>query len=77
MRTRAFAFIFTFFFAGPLFAQTTQTPPPDSAQRLHTREGFWFSAGLGYGTIGCNDCDGDKRATDCRCTRPRDRWLLD
>ena len=60
MRTRAFAFIFTFFFAGPLFAQTTQTPPPDSGQRLHTREGFWFSAGLGYGTIGCNDCDGTR-----------------
>lgn len=29
---------------------------PLAAQR--TREGFWFSGGLGYGSLGCQDCDG-------------------
>ena len=23
-----------------------------------TRQGFWFSGGLGWGTLGCADCDG-------------------
>lgn len=22
----------------------------------HTREGFWFNAGLGYGSLGCDGC---------------------
>jgi Outer membrane protein beta-barrel domain len=28
------------------------------AQNAQTRQGFWFSGGLGYGSLGCNDgCD--------------------
>lgn len=27
------------------------------AQTPQTREGFWFNAGLGYGSLGCQDCD--------------------
>lgn len=23
-----------------------------------TRKGFWFNVGLGYGSLGCDDCDG-------------------
>lgn len=26
------------------------------AQRPHTRQGFWFNIGLGYGSLGCQDC---------------------
>lgn len=26
--------------------------------RPHTRAGLWFSGGLGYGSLGCDDCDG-------------------
>ena len=34
-------------------------PGSISAQsRPHTREGFWFNVGLGYGSLGCDDCDG-------------------
>ncbi|HVH55840.1 MAG TPA: hypothetical protein VM791_06280 [Vicinamibacterales bacterium] len=46
-------------------ARTEQQPvavqPPLSATTgLHpqVREGFWFSAGLGYGTFGCEECLG-------------------
>lgn len=28
-----------------------------AAQRPQAREGFWFSGGLGYGSLGCQDCD--------------------
>jgi hypothetical protein len=28
------------------------------AQNAQTREGFWFSGGLGYGTLGCDNCGG-------------------
>ncbi|HET9984512.1 MAG TPA: hypothetical protein VFQ38_13020 [Longimicrobiales bacterium] len=28
-----------------------------AAQKPQTREGFWFSGGLGYGSLGCQDCD--------------------
>jgi len=28
-----------------------------SAQRPQTREGFWFSVGVGGGSLGCQDCD--------------------
>jgi hypothetical protein len=26
------------------------------AQNAQTRDGFWFSGGLGYGSLGCQDC---------------------
>lgn len=32
--------------------------PQMSAAQEHERDGFWFSAGLGYGTLGCQDCAG-------------------
>jgi hypothetical protein len=31
---------------------------PAHAQHPHTRSGFWFSGGLGYGSLGCDGCDG-------------------
>lgn len=29
-----------------------------TAQAQNARDGFWFSGGLGYGTLGCKDCSG-------------------
>lgn len=40
--------------SSPLFATAEQG---GSAGRPHTREGFWFSGGLGVGSLGCEDCD--------------------
>src|SRR5204862_6514026 len=34
--------------ASPAFAQ----------QNTQTRHGFWFNIGLGYGSLGCQDCGG-------------------
>jgi len=31
---------------------------PGSTFRPHTRDGFWFSAGLGFGSLGCENCIG-------------------
>jgi len=31
-------------------------PSAASAQADHTRQGFWFNGGLGYGSLGCEDC---------------------
>jgi outer membrane protein with beta-barrel domain len=31
---------------------------PLHAQRAQTRQGFWFNGGLGYGSLGCDNCDG-------------------
>jgi hypothetical protein len=28
-----------------------------SLSAQNTRKGFWFNAGLGYGSLGCDDCD--------------------
>jgi len=36
-----------------LFVATTTL----SAQRPQTREGFWANLGLGWATLGCDDCD--------------------
>lgn len=33
-------------------------PVTVSAQNPQTRHGFWFNAGLGWGSLGCQDCDG-------------------
>jgi opacity protein-like surface antigen len=30
---------------------------PASAQKPQERKGFWFNAGVGYGSYGCEDCD--------------------
>lgn len=31
---------------------------PASAQHPQVRQGFWFSGGFGYGSLGCDNCDG-------------------
>lgn len=31
---------------------------PSAAQKPQERKGFWFNAGLGYGSLGCEGCDG-------------------
>jgi hypothetical protein len=36
-------------------AQTTPNPAGPTAQ---VREGFWFNGGLGFGSLGCDDCSG-------------------
>src|SRR5690348_16210761 len=41
----------TFSFAANALGQQTH-------QDLQTRHGFWFSAGLGYGSLGCQICAG-------------------
>lgn len=33
---------------------------PAEAQNAQTREGFWISFGLGYGSLGCDDCDDER-----------------
>src|SRR3990170_2157258 len=33
---------------------------PLAAQHAQTRDGFWFGAGLGYGSLGCDGCGGDR-----------------
>ena len=33
-----------------------------SAQHKQTRQGFWFNVGLGYGSLGCQDCSGREGA---------------
>jgi len=35
-----------------------ELPPKTSAPEKHTRQGFWFNAGLGYGSLGCENCEG-------------------
>jgi hypothetical protein len=53
-----------FLITTPAFAQTTatttQTGTPTTANietPKNARSGVWFNAGLGYGTVGCQDCD--------------------
>src|SRR3954469_25652489 len=48
-----------FLIATPAFAQTatttsTQVGTPENTQ---VRSGVWFNAGLGYGSLGCQDCE--------------------
>lgn len=48
--------------------QSRRFDPPAASEEIRSRsvqgprpqirEGFWFSAGLGYGTLGCQDCFG-------------------
>jgi hypothetical protein len=39
---------------GLVFALAAQ---PATAQHPQIRQGFWFNFGLGYGSLGCDDCD--------------------
>jgi hypothetical protein len=34
------------------------TTTPALAQHAQVRQGFWYSGGLGYGSLGCDNCDG-------------------
>jgi hypothetical protein len=40
-------------------AATLGTSPAFGQGHAQTRSGFWFNGGLGYGSLGCNDC-GDR-----------------
>jgi hypothetical protein len=42
--------------AGAAPAAAVQDPPPAAPENEHARRGFWFSGGLGYGSLGCEDC---------------------
>lgn len=44
----------TFPASAPLFGAAQQGA---STSRPSTRDGFWFSGGLGVGSLGCEDCD--------------------
>lgn len=41
---------------GLTLALTTLAPLTVTAQHAQTRNGFWFNVGLGYGSLGCQDC---------------------
>jgi hypothetical protein len=36
----------------------TPVPATNTRENQHVRRGFWFSGGLGYGSLGCEDCGG-------------------
>lgn len=40
-------------------AVTLATSPAFGQGHAQTRQGFWFNGGLGYGSLGCNEC-GDR-----------------
>jgi hypothetical protein len=40
------------------FLGVISVPAGLEAQLSQTREGFWFNVGLGYGSLGCQDCTG-------------------
>jgi hypothetical protein len=37
-------------------AASAQVPAPNAGSSLPAREGAWFNAGLGFGSLGCDDC---------------------
>jgi Outer membrane protein beta-barrel domain len=41
---------------------SAQVPASNAGSSLPVREGFWFNAGLGLGSLGCQDCDGDRES---------------
>jgi hypothetical protein len=42
----------------PPHLQDVPPSSPAAASSSHPRRGFWFSGGLGYGSLGCDDCTG-------------------
>ncbi len=40
-----------------LLASIAWAAVPASAQTPHVRQGFWLNVGLGYGSLGCENCD--------------------
>ncbi len=41
-------------------ATPTPTMPAVSPAAVHLRHGFWFTGGLGYSSLGCETCGGDR-----------------
>jgi hypothetical protein len=41
---------------------SAQVPVPNAGSSLPVREGVWFNAGLGLGSLGCQDCDGERES---------------
>ena len=39
-----------------LFTLSLVSPDTASGQRTQARQGVWFNVGLGYGSLGCQDC---------------------
>jgi hypothetical protein len=39
---------------------SAQVPSPDAGMTLPVRQGLWFNAGLGVGSLGCENCDGQR-----------------
>jgi hypothetical protein len=44
----------------PAPPRITAPEPAFENRGQHTREGFMFNVGLGFGSLGCEDCDGDR-----------------
>jgi hypothetical protein len=44
--------------AAPQAAPAAATITPALTENRHSRRGFWISGGLGYGSLGCEDCTG-------------------
>ncbi len=42
----------------PPSATAAGTPGPTQGEQKHRRTGFWFNGGLGYGSLGCQNCAG-------------------
>jgi hypothetical protein len=60
-------------------APVPSQPPRVESSRKHLREGFWFSGGLGYGSLGCDGCVGRASGLSGGLTfggTLSDKWLL-
>lgn len=68
--------LFRIVLAGALCAVIVETA---DAQRAQTRDGFWFAAGPGWGSLGCGDCEGRESGMSGALALGgtlNDRWLL-
>lgn len=46
----------------PALGPAPDPTPSPPAQQKHLRSGFWFNGGLGFGSLGCRDCNGREGA---------------
>jgi hypothetical protein len=61
------------------FAETKPTSSTQIETPNSIRSGFWFTAGLGYGTLGCKDCEGRENGLSGNLTlggTVNDRFLI-